>query len=247
VLFSFLTSNYPISIIIAVFVALWAYRNRDSILLAMNGDTPIWNWIGRVAVGATTFGFVWITVFDNWRQMLGYLVQERVRYRADPLEAAVVGDGARTVSLVLLGLSVVALAAIYARHRGAFVFLVISFLFAPLYAVVFNEVRMRADVFLRVSDTALAGGDPVDIGFVLFWASGLLIIIATVVVTAYLFLFALVALPIRIVYAIATRNQGPEISRMVRFYEQRASGGRRDESPDSEASAPLNSDARPSQ
>jgi hypothetical protein len=245
VLYSFLTSNYPISLIIAVFAGLWAYRNRDSILRAMNGDTAIWNLIGRVAVGATVFGFVWITVFDNWRQMLGYLVQERLRYRADPLEAAVVGDGVRTVSLVLLGLSVVALAAVYARNRGAFVFLVISLVFAPLYAFVFNEVRMRADVFLRVSDTALASGDLVDIGFVLFWTSGLLIIIATVVVTAYLFLFAVVTFPIRVIYAIATRNQEPELSRMFRFYEQRARGDGSEEPPDPDAGAPLNSDARP--
>jgi type IV secretory pathway VirB3-like protein len=245
VLYSFLTGNYPISMIIAVFVGLWAYRSRDSILRAMNGDTVIWNLIGRVAVGATVFGFVWITVFDNWRQMLGYLVQERVRYRADPMQAAIVGDEVRTISLVLLGVSAVALAAVYARHRGPFVFLVISLVFAPLYAFVFNEVRMRADVFLRFSDTALASGDPVDIGFVLFWASGLLVIIATVVVTAYLFLFAVVALPIRVIYAIATRKQEPELSRMFRFYERRARGGDSKEPPDQDAGAPLNSDARP--
>jgi type IV secretory pathway VirB3-like protein len=245
VIYTFLTSDVSISLIIALFVSLWAYRSRDLVRRVLFEDIPRWTFIGRVTVVATALGFLWITLLDNWRQLLGYYLQASLRYRADPLEAAAVSDGVRAVTIALVGCSVIGVAMLYARHRGAYVLLVVSLLFAPLYAYVFNEVRMRADMFLRNSEAALASGDAVDIGFVLFWSGGLLIIIATIIVASYFFLFALMGIPVRVIYALVTRHEQPEVSGVFRFYERHASGPPREPSQETDPSSGLNQDARP--
>jgi hypothetical protein len=222
VLYNFLSSNYPISLLILVIVGLWVYRSRSSILLAMTGDSPAWNLVGKVAVGSTALFFVWATVLDNWRQLLGNLILSGREYAADPFESGATPEMLRYVTLALLAVSLVSVALVYARHHGAYVLLIVSLILAPVVAFTFNEIRISADAFLRLSETALQDPQWVDAGFIIFWATGMFVIIGSVLVAAYFMLFALIALPIRVVYGLLSAKKEEQLARIFESYEERA-------------------------
>lgn len=221
-LYDFLSSNYPISVLILAFVGTWAYRSRSSIRLATTGDAPPWNVIGMIAVGSTALFFVWATLLDNWRQLLGYLIISGRDYAADPFQSGTTPDLLRNVTIALFAVSIVSLAVIYARHLGAYSFLIICLTLGPVITFTFNEIRISADAFLRLSETALQNPQWVDAGFIIFWSTGMFVIIGTVLVSAYLMLFALVALPLRLAYGLLIVRKEEHLARIFESYEERA-------------------------
>lgn len=241
-IYDFLSSNYPISLIILALVGAWAYRSRSSIRLAMMDDVPIWNAIARVAVGSTTLLFLWATLFDNWRLLLGYVIITGRDYAADPLEAGATPEMLRMVTLALLAVSLVTLALVYARHMGAYVFLIVTAIFAPIYMLTFNEIRISADVFLRLSELSLADPHPVDVASILFWSTGMFVIIATVVLAAFLTAFAFLALPARLIYGLFAAPKHEELARVFQSYERRARQSRAEQRHQT-GSSTLNNDA----
>jgi hypothetical protein len=227
VLYDFLAGNLPISLIILAAVGGWAYRSRSSIALAMNDPARPWAIVTRVAVYSTALFFVWVTVLDNWRQLLGYMVITGRRFATDPFEAGATPDMLRYVSLALLVVSVVSVALVYARHLGSYVFLIICVTFMPLFAFTFNEIRISADAFLRLSEFALESPSLLDAGSILFWATGMFVIIAAVVLTAYLMLMGFVALPLRIIYGLTQAPKQEQLAQVFESYERRARASRR--------------------
>jgi hypothetical protein len=226
VLYDILAGNLPISLIILLLVGSWAYRNRSSIRLAMNDERPPWAIIGKVAVVSTVLLFIWATALDNWRQLLGYVIITGRDYAADPFETGGTPELLRAVTIALLIVSVVSLALLYARHMGAYVFLIVTIIFAPIFMVTFNEIRISADVFLRLSEVALQNPQLVDVSFILFWSTGMFVIIAGVVLAAYLSLFALIALPLRILYGLTQAPKQEELASIFESYERRANKAR---------------------
>lgn len=225
-LYDFLSGNWPISFIILAVVGTWAYRSRSSIRLAMNEASPFWSWVGRAGIVSTALFFLWVTVFDNWRQLLAYVVITGREYAADPFERAATPEMLRWVSLALLVVSIVSLAMLYARHMGAYVFLIISVIFAPIFMFTFNEIRISADAFLRLSEHALENPQLLDAGAIVFWSAGMFVIIAGVVMAAYLTFFSLVALPLRIIYGLTQAPKEEGLARIYESYERRARDSR---------------------
>jgi hypothetical protein len=243
VLYDFLAGNLPISFVIFLIVGTWAWRNRSSIHLVMNDVSPLWALIGKIAVASTALFFVWVTALDNWRQLLGYVVITGRGYATDPFETGATPELLRAVSIALLTVSVISLALLYARHMGAYVFLVVSIVFAPVFMFTFNEIRISADVFLRLSEVALQNPQLVDLSFILFWSMGMFVITAGVVLAAYLSLFALVAIPLRIIYGFTQAPKQEELAKIFESYERRAQQARTSREADSAGEAPVNRDA----
>lgn len=241
-LYDFLSGNVPISLIILALIGAWAYRNRSSIRLATMDDSPLWNGIARVAVVSTTLLFLWVTLFDNWRRLLGYLILTGRDYAADAFHSGATPDTLRFVTLALLAVSLVTLALIYARHLGAYVFLVVSAIFAPVFAFTFNEIRISADAFLLLSESNLENPQLLDLAAILFWSTGMFVIIAGVVLASFLSMFALIALPIRALYGLVAAPRHEELARVFESYERRARQTR-EEHARSTGSSTLNNDA----
>ncbi len=221
-LYDFLSGNLPISLIILALVGMWAYRSRSSIRLAMNDPSPFWAWAAKIGVVSTGLFFIWVTALDNWRQLLGYVIITGREYAADPFERAATPEMLRWVSLALLVVSIVSLAMLYARHMGPYVFLIISVIFAPIVMFTFNEIRISADAFLRLSEHALENPQLLDAGAIVFWSTGMFVIIAAVVLAAYLTFFSLVALPLRILYGLTQAPKEEGLARIYESYERRA-------------------------
>ena len=241
-LYDFLAGNLPISLIMLGLVGAWAYRSRSSIKLAMNDHSPLWAMIGKVAVFSTILFFIWVTALDNWRQLLAYVVITGRDYASDPFETAATPEMLRAVSIALLLVSVVSVAMLYARHMGAYVFLIVTVVFAPVFMVTFNEIRISADAFLRLSETTLQNPSLLDAGSIIFWSMGMFVIIAAVILAAYLTLFALVALPLRIIYGLLIAPKKEELARIYESYERRARQSRSQQG-QSTGDSSLNGDA----
>lgn len=241
-LYDILAGNLPISLIILGLIGMWAYRSRSSIRLAMNDERLVWAIVAKIAVVSTALFFIWVTALDNWRQLLGYVIITGRDYAADPFESGATPELLRAVSIALLIVSVVSLAALYARHMGSYAFLIITVIFAPIFMVTFNEIRISADAFLRLSETALQSPSLVDAGSIVFWATGMFVIISAVVMSAYLTLLALVALPLRIVYGLTQAPKEEKLARIFESYERRARQSRTQQD-QSTGDSGLNGDA----
>lgn len=241
-LYDILAGNIPISLIILGLVGAWAYRSRSSIALAMNDEHRVWAIIGQVAVYSTGLFFIWVTLLDNWRQLLVYVIITGREYAADPFETGATPEMLRMVSIALLAVSIVSIAALYARHLGAYVFLILSLVFAPIFMFTFNEIRISADAFLRLSETTLQNPSLLDAGSIIFWSTGMFVIIAGVVLSAYLTLFAMVALPMRIIYGLTQAPKQEQLARVFESYERRARQSRAQQD-QSSGDSKLNSDA----
>jgi hypothetical protein len=242
VLYEFVASNYPVSIVIALLVGAWAYRNRSSIQLAVLEEVKAWRVVSAIGVVSTVLLLLWVTVLDNWRQLLGYWIPAHRRWMADPIEAAVTPDALRYITLALVAVSIVSLALVYGRYRGPYSFLVLAMIFLPVYAYVFNQIRIRADVFLRQAENSLRNPELLDTGFVLFWTAGLVVIIASVVLASYLMMFAVVALPVRFVSGLVDSPSDEGSAKIFDSYGEHAGRLRGRDERGSEQ-GPLNHDA----
>lgn len=229
-LYDFLSSNYPISLIILALVGLWAYRSRSSIDLALRRDTPVWRMVSRVAAGSTALLFVWVTLFDNWRQLLGYVVITDRDWAADLLTTEATPEALRAVSLVLLAVALVGLGLVYARHMGSYAFLIVTVIFAPIFMFTFNEIRISSDLYLRLTEFSLVNADAIDVASIVFWSTGMYVITAAVTLAGFLTLFALVALPARAIYGLFVAPRHEQLARIFESYERRARQSRVEQS-----------------
>jgi hypothetical protein len=142
----FLTSDYAILLtllLIGGFMIrphLWALRR-------MWNDELSWaRTSSRIALGTIGIFLVWTTVLDNWRQMLGLLVDEKNRWKSDLYKSDPPADVVRIVTIALFFLSVLGASYLYARYARGYFMPIIA---APIGLVVFyalNGFRMRFDV-----------------------------------------------------------------------------------------------------
>ncbi|MBX6342402.1 MAG: hypothetical protein IRY97_08080 [Thermomicrobiaceae bacterium] len=233
-LYRFLSGDYPISLALLAILGLWAARNRSTVrdLLAGSGAGA---WVGRVTVGATLAAIAWIAALDNWRQLLAYVFSPRDRWMSDPFETTPTPLALRLVSLALVAVVVLGLAALYARARGHLLWPPALFLASTIYFYTFNKLRIRVDALLRLTDHGL--DSVVAVGFTLFWASGLYLLIATVIIAAVVWLFSLAALPARLAYWLATRRREEREAEVFGVYRERAEALEREGQPPREANA----------
>jgi hypothetical protein len=225
-LYDFLSGNLPISLIILGFVGAWAYRSRSSIRLAVRDERAFWAVVAKVGIFSTVLLFLWVTALDNWRQLLGYVVITGREYAADPFERAATPETLRMVTIALFVVSIVSLAMLYARHMGSYVFLVLAAIFAPIVMFTFNEIRISADAFLRLSERALENPSLLDAGAIVFWSIGMFVIVSVVVMATYFTFFSLLAIPLRIAYGLLAAPKQEELARVFESYERRARSSR---------------------
>jgi|GEM_PF-873626 len=221
-LYRFVSGDVPITIVLYLVFWLWA-RGRVSLLrqVAVH-DTPVWNWIGRFTLGIVLAFPVWVTLFDNWRQLLGYGYSPAKRWQSDPFDTALTAEPIRGITVALLVAGLLGCALLYARHRGS-IPLAVMWAAIGLACIYFlNPIRIRLDVYLYGTQASLADPRPVDVGFILFWALGLYALIAGLLAAGAAQLFAVVALPVRLVYWLATRGRVEQEAPVYQVFQRKA-------------------------
>ncbi|MGA7672992.1 MAG: hypothetical protein WBW04_21425 [Nitrolancea sp.] len=206
-LYKFVSGDFPLTIMFFVFLGLFAQRHWSGVRSYWTEKNLFWRIVGRTALILTVVLPLWIATFDNWRQLLGYSLSAKTRFKSDVFDTAIPSDAVRIITLVLIGISLVCVALIYARRQHGLGMLSIIFIFAAAFFYFFNGLRMRADVFLATTKDSLGQPTVVDTSFILFWSLGMYMVVCAVIAAAYAWLFSVLAIPLHIVFSIAMRNK----------------------------------------
>jgi len=207
-LYKFVSGDFPLTIMFFVLLGAFAQRHWSGIRSYWMESHLFWRIVGRTTLILAVFLPLWIAVFDNWRQLLGYSLSAKTRFKSDVFDSAVTPDVVRVITFVLIGISLVCVALIYARRQHGIGMLAVIFVFCAAFFYFFNGLRMRADVFLATTKDSLAHPSFVDTGFILFWSLGMYLVICAVIASAYAWLFSVLAIPLHIIFSIATRDRG---------------------------------------
>jgi hypothetical protein len=219
-MFTFLTSDYPLLLTIILISAFIIRPNRSVVRWMWNDPTPWARAASRLSFGAVAVFLLWTTVLDNWRQMLGYLVDEHNRWKSDQYLSDPPPDSVRFFTFVLFGLSVLAGCYLYARYaRGYF----IPILAGPLGFVTFyilNGFRMRFETIGPLSE----GADytsPLEAASMLFWFGVLYCAMFVLFAAVYAFFWGPAAIIFSLVFRRTIGKEHVEEPAMYRVLRER--------------------------
>jgi ABC-type nickel/cobalt efflux system permease component RcnA len=208
------------ALVITLVALLRFYRSTMEVMLL--DRAPFYRLISRLSVGAVAAFMIWVTMFDNWRQILGVLTRythdERRSQQSDPFFAAQPDELVRYVSYALVVASVLGTAYLFARYaRGYWGPLVATPLAVALYYI-FNAFRLRFDVdSVRIADRSITG--VWEIASTLVWIGGLWATFVLLICCAFIMLWGPVALVLSILYRTTigkVEYQEPEMFRIMR-------------------------------
>lgn len=222
-LYQFISGDFPLTITFLIVLAVWANGHRSTVREFWNDSSPFWRWVERTTLILSVVLPLWIAIFDNWRQLLGYSLPTSSRYESDIFITTVTPEPLRWITLALIAISLVCLALIYARRQHGLGKLSLMLVFALAYFYFMNGIRMRADTFLATTQDDLDHPQVMNVIFIVVWAIGMYGFIASVIAAAYIWLFSVVAFPLHIIYGIATRNRAevdPESLLVYRVLQQ---------------------------
>ncbi len=185
----------------------------------------VYRRLNRATFAVTAGALLWVTAFDNWRQLLGavstYTHNEKTGQASDPFFSAVPGDFVRTVSYMLFGLMVLGTAYLFARYaRGYWGPLVATPLALAMYYV-FNAFRVRMDVdSVRIADSSITG--VLDIVSTLFWIAGLWTSFALLILCVFLLFWGPASIVTSVLYRATAGKVVYEETDMFRKIRERS-------------------------
>lgn len=200
VVFDFLSSDYPL-LLTVVLMAWLSVRGSLSWIRGMLFDRTPWARImSRVSVAAIAGFMLWTTIFDNWRQLLGYMMSEEERWRSDPYLLDPPADPVRLVTWILLGLSVLGGAMLYARYARGYLVPVAT---APTALIVFyilNSLRVRFELVGPLSDRAVDLSQIGETIMIIVWFLMFYMVIGVLILCAYAVLWGPASILLGLIY-----------------------------------------------
>jgi hypothetical protein len=206
-LYQFVSGDLPLSLTIWIVLTVWASSHRSTLRDFWYEPSPFWRVVERATLIFAVVIPLWVALFDNWRQLLGYSLSPSTRYKSDIFATSVTPDPIRWVTLALIAASLVCLALIYARRQHGLGMLSLILVFALAYFFFLNSFRMRADVFIVTTQNDLDHPGVATTIYILVWVVTLCGFIASTIAAAYVWLFAVIAFPLHIIFGLFNRNQ----------------------------------------
>ena len=217
-LYQFVSGDLPLTITIWIVLAVWANGHRSTLRDFWNEPSPFWRVVERATLVFAVIIPLWVALFDNWRQLLGYTLSPSTRYKSDIFATSVTPESIRWVTLALIAVSLVCLALIYARRQHGLGMLSLILVFALAYFFFLNSFRMRADVFIVTTQNDLDHPGVATTIYILVWVATLCGFIVSIIAAAYLWLFAVVAFPLHIIFGLLTRDKSDAESDSILGY-----------------------------
>jgi hypothetical protein len=201
-----LSGNLGLGVALVAVIGVIAWANRYFVRDVAADPDREWRVMARLGALVTTVFILWTTLFDNWRQLIGFPYRSVQRFPSKRVEIDPTPESIRTVTWVLLALALVTVACLFARHIGGYglqgVLLIGAIVFwGPLFAL-----RQRLDLNLALG----FDGDPTSIRDVGGYALHLLVTWAfdiSVIVASFGVLLGVVALPITLLLDLLRRRQ----------------------------------------
>lgn len=218
-LFDLLASNYPITCVVVLgFFMVWS-RNKSAFASMVNDPDRWGRRLARGSFGAIAAFLVWVTIFDNWRQLLGFLVDAKERWRSDLYLYEPPSDFVRTTTWLLLGLSVLGGASLFARYGRGYILPPVLSLCGVVGFFVLNSMRMTFEPAGPLSERGVDFTNVLDAIMTLIWFGIFYVVMAILIYCAYLILWGPAALAAEIVYRSTFGRQEiqePEMFRIIR-------------------------------
>jgi hypothetical protein len=218
-IFRFLSSDYPI--VITFFILVWfSVRNSLSIIRWMLNDKVDWaRYLSRGTFAALGAFFLWVTVFDNWRQVIGFMIRGRERWRSDPYLLDPPADIVRTITWVLFALAIVGTAYLFARYARGYFLPIIA---GPLGFILFytlNGLRMRFELIGPLSDRSVDFSKADEAIMVLIWFAIFYVVFSILIFCAFATVWGPVTFIVCLLYRLThgrERIEEPEMYRILR-------------------------------
>lgn len=202
-----LASNAMLGVALVVVLLAIGRANRTFIRDVARDPDRFWRLMARFALVSVLAFTVWTSTFDNWRQLIGLPYRMTQRYASQRVEYDPPSAEVRFITFILLGLALIFVAGLVARHVGGYGTQMLIFFGAMLFWIPLFVLRLRFNINLSLGfDGNLTA--PLDVlGYVLWllmaWMIEISIILATIGT-----LLAVVALPVTLILD-ATRLRHP--------------------------------------
>jgi len=196
----FLTSDYAI-LLTLLLIGGFIIRPHVWVLRRMWNDDLSWaRKASRASLVSLAAFVLWTTVFDNWRKVLGLLVDERNRWKSDLYRSDPPPDAVRAITIGLFVLSILGTSYLYARYaRGYFIPIIAGPIGLAVYYTL-NGFRMRFDVVGALWKGGFDWTDPVWVGSTITWFGVDQSILFVLIVSAFAFIWGPSAILFSLIY-----------------------------------------------
>jgi hypothetical protein len=178
-----LSGNPGIGGALIVVLAVAAWLGRSLLVSMVRDEEPLWRAITGAGFISIAVFVGWVTLFDNWIQLVGDPYRRSVPWASARVIYNPVNPDVRLVSWILLGVTLAFGAAIFARNIGGYLLqlglvVLTGVMWIPLFA--FREQASFMISFGTEHVTASAENLIAYIGFLLLtWTMGVAIIVAS--------------------------------------------------------------------
>jgi hypothetical protein len=206
-----LASNEALGLALCLVLAVIGLKNRGFLHEIFQDPDRLWRIIPWAALVATAIFIAWTSLFDNWRQLIGLPYRLSQRWPSQRVEYNPPSDDVRTITFILLAISLVLVACVVARHVGGVIIQILLFMAAVTFWAPIFAIRQRFDVNLSLGFEGSVTS-PVDIAGYLLWVVMAWSLDIIVVLLSYVLLLSVVAIPVTILLEI-TRLRQPKVTK----------------------------------
>jgi hypothetical protein len=212
-----LASNAVLGLVLAILLLAIGHANRSFFRDVARDPDRFWRILARAALASGAALILWISVADNWRQLIGIPYRMTQRFASKRVEIDPPSAEIRVVTIILLGLSLVLLACLVARHVGGYgiqitLFFTATMLWIPLFVL---RLRFNLNLGLGFDGDATA---PLDVIGYLLWVVGAWLIEIAIILSTYAVLLAAVALPVTLLLDVTRLRQPRTTNEAADFF-----------------------------
>jgi hypothetical protein len=224
-----LASNETLGVVLMLVILVIGLRNRGFVREIAQDPDRFWRVIPRLALISTAIFIAWTSIFDNWRQLIGLPYRWSRQFPSQRVEYNPPSDDVRTITFVLLAVSLLFVACLVARHVGGVILQFVLFLAAITFWTPIFVVRQRFDLNLSLGFEG-ESTSPIDVIGYLLWVLMAWAVDILMIVLSYALLLPIVAVPVTILLQLF-RLREPKTTReadsFFASFQERASESRR--------------------
>jgi hypothetical protein len=212
-----LASNATLGVVLAGVLLVLGWANRVFIRDVARDPDRLWRLIPTLALATGATFIAWTSTFDNWRQLVGIPYRATQRFPSQRIEYDPPSDQVRTVTFVLLAISLVFVACLVARHVGGYGTQIILFLAGFVFWLPLFIFRQRFNINLGLGfDGEITS--PLDVIGYILWVLGAWLIEIAIILSTYFVLLALVALPVTLLLDLTRLRQPKTTQEATAFF-----------------------------
>lgn len=203
-------SSEVLGLVLLLVLVAMGLRNRSYLREIATDPERGWRLLARLAAMLLVLFIAWTSMFDNWRQLTGIPFRAIKQFPSERVLIDPPSHAVRTVTFVLLGVTLVVFSALLARHIGGYFMQLIIAAGALVAWLPFFVIRLRFSLNLALGFTG-SWTSPVDVGGYLCFILITYLFDIGLILVSFFTLLGLVALPVTL-FLDLTRTRRPRVT-----------------------------------